>query len=180
MHLSRTDKTSYAPATLASDISRIVDPTYSFTRPSPSTASPKMTSFDLQPKVYVDHAGDMHDPDYRDFPVLPARTARRSSLPGLQPLGLAVPMRDYSYDSGLDDRDGSGSSSAPWARRAASYSTLTSSPQSLPRSRAESTTSLDGYFGPNYNQLYPAQRWASFESPRFEDPESRGFKDTSR
>ncbi|RPD80502.1 hypothetical protein L226DRAFT_455216 [Lentinus tigrinus ALCF2SS1-7] len=32
-----------------------------------------------QPRAYVDHNGDLHDPDYRDFPVLAARPNSRAS-----------------------------------------------------------------------------------------------------
>lgn len=49
---------AYAPSTRASDISRLMDPSYSSSSSSQS------------PHVYVDHSGDFHDPDYRDFPIV--------------------------------------------------------------------------------------------------------------
>jgi hypothetical protein len=52
-------KHQYAPATRASDISRLLDPSYTSASGSP-----------YQTVVYVDHSGDFHDPDYRDFPVV--------------------------------------------------------------------------------------------------------------
>ncbi|KAF9644760.1 hypothetical protein BDM02DRAFT_3272189 [Thelephora ganbajun] len=52
-------KHQYAPATRASDISRLLDPSYTSASGSPH-----------QTVVYVDHFGDFHDPDYRDFPIV--------------------------------------------------------------------------------------------------------------
>ena len=52
-------KHQYAPATRASDISRLLDPSYTSASGSP-----------YQTVVYVDHSGDFHDPDYRDFPIV--------------------------------------------------------------------------------------------------------------
>ncbi|KAK7455199.1 hypothetical protein VKT23_011073 [Stygiomarasmius scandens] len=51
-HLTHSRNTKNA------DISRLLDPTYSS---SPSSYS--------QTRVYVDHRGDLHDPDYRHFPA---------------------------------------------------------------------------------------------------------------
>ncbi|KAJ3484755.1 hypothetical protein NLI96_g5418 [Meripilus lineatus] len=59
----------YSPSSRASDISRLLDPTY--TSASSSSSSPESPS-----RAYVDHRGDLHDPDYRDFPIL--RPTRRS------------------------------------------------------------------------------------------------------
>ena len=65
--LSCKHQSAYAPSTRASDISRLLDPSYSSSNrvdmPS-SSLGPHQTS------VYVDHSGDFHDPDYRDFPIL--------------------------------------------------------------------------------------------------------------
>jgi hypothetical protein len=52
-------KHQYTPATRASDISRLLDPSYTSASGSP-----------YQTVVYVDHSGDFHDPDYRDFPIV--------------------------------------------------------------------------------------------------------------
>lgn len=56
--MPRKRSSAYAPSTRASDISRLMDPSYS----SSSSAQ--------SPHVYVDHSGDFHDPDYRDFPIV--------------------------------------------------------------------------------------------------------------
>ncbi|ETW86258.1 hypothetical protein HETIRDRAFT_415213 [Heterobasidion irregulare TC 32-1] len=52
----------YSPSSRAADISRLLDPSYSSSSSSSSPTS-----------VYVDHQGDLHDPDYRDFPAVHAR-----------------------------------------------------------------------------------------------------------
>jgi hypothetical protein len=52
-----------SPNTRAVHISRILDPSYSSPSSSPHS-----------PTVYIDNHGDIHDPDYRDFPpLLPAK-----------------------------------------------------------------------------------------------------------
>lgn len=60
----------YHPNTRQADISRLLDPAYA----SSSASSSSSTRGVIQPtRAYVDHRGDLHDPDYRDFPVLPTR-----------------------------------------------------------------------------------------------------------
>ncbi|KAF8915457.1 hypothetical protein CPB85DRAFT_1294526 [Mucidula mucida] len=54
---------------MQSDISRILDPSY--------YSSSKHTT---QPRVYYDRKGNMHDPDYRHFPIMPSSYATTSSL----------------------------------------------------------------------------------------------------
>jgi len=64
----------YSPSTKSADINRLLDPSYvSSMRPTPSPASSSSSSSYAytQPKVYVDHRGDLHDPDYRHFPAMP-------------------------------------------------------------------------------------------------------------
>ncbi|THH29840.1 hypothetical protein EUX98_g4359 [Antrodiella citrinella] len=51
----------YSPSSRAADISRLLDPAYSSTSSSSSAGSSS--------RAYVDHRGDLHDPDYRDFPL---------------------------------------------------------------------------------------------------------------
>ncbi|KAH9917431.1 uncharacterized protein B0H18DRAFT_1123618 [Fomitopsis serialis] len=69
----------YAPGTRAADISRLLDPAYASgsSSSSASTASPTRHKH-TQTRAYVDRHGDLHDPDYRDFPVLPT-TSRTAS-----------------------------------------------------------------------------------------------------
>ncbi|KAH0826972.1 hypothetical protein J3R83DRAFT_4631 [Lanmaoa asiatica] len=55
----------YSPSSREADIARILDPAYASPAPhSPLTQSPRMA----RKEVYVDHRGDLHDPDFRDFP----------------------------------------------------------------------------------------------------------------
>ncbi|KAL6301840.1 hypothetical protein BKA93DRAFT_796103 [Sparassis latifolia] len=74
----------YTPSTRAADISRLLDPAYasSASSGSSSSASPSHATHH-QTRAYVDHHGDLHDPDYRDFPVLhPSRNDRRRPSSG--------------------------------------------------------------------------------------------------
>ncbi|OJA20400.1 hypothetical protein AZE42_05365 [Rhizopogon vesiculosus] len=57
----------YSPSTRASDIARLLDPAYA--SPSHQTASKALGSRSAVKEVYVDHHGDLHDPDFRDFPT---------------------------------------------------------------------------------------------------------------
>jgi len=70
---NNTHLSKYSPSTRAADISRILDPSYS----SSSSSSPQQYSA----TVYVDHHGDLHDPDYRDFPPLHPKRATASRSP---------------------------------------------------------------------------------------------------
>lgn len=57
----------YSPSSREADIARLLDPAYA----SPAAHSPLTKSPKMAPKeVYVDHHGDLHDPDFRDFPPL--------------------------------------------------------------------------------------------------------------
>ena len=68
----------YSPSSRAADISRLLDPAYASSSSSSSTsASPSPRT--PQTRAYVDHNGDLHDPDYRDFPVLPLPTRNVST-----------------------------------------------------------------------------------------------------
>ncbi|KAK7693887.1 hypothetical protein QCA50_003460 [Cerrena zonata] len=79
----------YSPSSRADDISRLLDPAYSSASSSSTAASPS--------RAYVDHRGDLHDPDYRDFPVLRSKTTtkqRRTSQGSSR--SLSVPRDGYS------------------------------------------------------------------------------------
>ncbi|KAF8121973.1 hypothetical protein EV363DRAFT_1405352 [Boletus edulis] len=55
----------YSPSSREADIARLLDPAYASPAPySPLSKSPMMAV----KEVYVDHHGDLHDPDFRDFP----------------------------------------------------------------------------------------------------------------
>lgn len=58
---------TYSPSTRASDIARLLDPSYS--SPSHQTSFKALGSRTAIREVYVDHHGDLHDPDFRDFPT---------------------------------------------------------------------------------------------------------------
>ncbi|KAG2067534.1 hypothetical protein BDR04DRAFT_845476 [Suillus decipiens] len=58
---------TYSPSTRASDIARLLDPAYA--SPSHQTALKTIGSRTAIRQVYVDHHGDLHDPDFRDFPT---------------------------------------------------------------------------------------------------------------
>ncbi|KAG1863620.1 hypothetical protein DFJ58DRAFT_725046 [Suillus subalutaceus] len=57
---------TYSPSTRASDIARLLDPAYA--SPSHQTAFKALGRTAIR-EVYVDHHGDLHDPDFRDFPT---------------------------------------------------------------------------------------------------------------
>ncbi|TBU35541.1 hypothetical protein BD311DRAFT_647410 [Dichomitus squalens] len=73
-----THQHEYSPSSRAADISRLLDPAYASSSTSSSSVSASPAS--PQTRVYVDHHGEIHDPDYRDFPVL--RPTALSSYPG--------------------------------------------------------------------------------------------------
>ncbi|KAI0693364.1 hypothetical protein BC835DRAFT_1415987 [Cytidiella melzeri] len=70
-HHHNANSRQYSPHSKQADVSRLLDPSYA----SSSTASDS----DSPSRAYVDHHGDMHDPDYRDFPVLSVPQKRFTS-----------------------------------------------------------------------------------------------------
>jgi hypothetical protein len=120
VHTTRAYKTQHMPTALASDIARIVDPTYAFGYGSSSAASsPTTTTFAYQPQAYVDEAGCMHDPDYRAFPALPARAApRRPSSP--------IRYSSFGYYDSEDDEDEAAAAGASYFTKRSSRSTASS------------------------------------------------------
>ncbi|KAL1741424.1 hypothetical protein HDZ31DRAFT_66943 [Schizophyllum fasciatum] len=58
---------AYSPSTRADDISRLLDPAYA----SPTSSARRAEG------VYVDHRGELHDPDFKLFPPLPKPKAPR-------------------------------------------------------------------------------------------------------
>ncbi|KAI6005452.1 hypothetical protein EDD15DRAFT_2358601 [Pisolithus albus] len=54
-------KRSPSPSTRQSDIARLLDPAY---------ASPNSHPYNGIRTIYVDHHGDLHDPDFRHFPIM--------------------------------------------------------------------------------------------------------------
>lgn len=105
---ARADRAQYAPASEAADISRLLDPSYAKRPHSPSSStSSTPLAFALPPRVYVDHDGAMHDPDYRPFPAFPSPPARKDSRESntttrpVSPLSppLSATFRRPSWDS---------------------------------------------------------------------------------
>lgn len=136
-------KHQYTPATRASDISRLLDPSYTSTSGSPH-----------QTLVYVDHFGDFHDPDYRDFPV------------------VHIP-KESRWDSGYsthptpfdDDEDEQGERDEFDSRhhRLTAYRTPTSRRStSRPRSPGISSIPLSPAYSP-YSQYYSSSPSQSYE-----------------
>ena len=67
-HTPHFPTTKYTPSTRQAEVSRLLDPSYSNIQQGSSSSK---TNSPLS--VFVDHHGDIHDPDYRDFPALPTR-----------------------------------------------------------------------------------------------------------
>jgi hypothetical protein len=99
---ARARSGAYAPASAAADVSRLLAPEYASGPP----ASPRRASAPVAVAAYVDHAGELHDPDFRDFPdALGAATRRRRyspappSTPTWTPRG-SIDERTASYAYG--------------------------------------------------------------------------------
>jgi hypothetical protein len=71
-HSSSSACRQYSPNSKQADVSRLLDPSYA----SSSAVNPACPS-----RAYVDHSGDLHDPDYRHFPPIPAHKKRVMSPP---------------------------------------------------------------------------------------------------
>lgn len=81
----------YSPSSREADIARLLDPAYASPAPhSPLSRSPRMAPTE----VYVDQRGDLHDPDFRHFPVF-----GHSHMHSRQSRG------EHAYPDGDDDSD---------------------------------------------------------------------------
>lgn len=134
-------KHQYAPATRAADISRLLDPSYTSASGSP-----------YQTVVYVDHSGDFHDPDYRDFPVVQAsKESRWDSNYSTYPAPF-----DEDEEEERDEFDSRyqrfGAYSTPTGRRSTSRT----------RSPRMSSNSLSPSYSP-YSQYYSSSPSQSYE-----------------
>ncbi|KAI1788386.1 hypothetical protein LXA43DRAFT_974857 [Ganoderma leucocontextum] len=87
----------YSPSSRAADISRLLDPAYASSSTSSSSVSASPAS-QTQTRVYVDHNGEIHDPDYRDFPVLRA-TARPTPSGKRRRTSTGSAARSASHDT---------------------------------------------------------------------------------
>jgi hypothetical protein len=93
----------HSQASRAADISRLLDPSYSSSSSSSSNVC-----------AYLDHNGDLHDPDYRYFPV--ATPTKRPTSPHSAGYNMsarprwelmdedALDLEDEDYDYGLSSR----------------------------------------------------------------------------
>lgn len=114
----------YSPSTRASDIARLLDPAYA----SPSSLSAVNRS--SIPQVYVDHHGDLHDPDFRHFPIM--HTHPHNLRPRWEP----------AYQSADDDSDEDESDDEP---KRSSFETQRRRPSSSNTTYPTTTTTTTSY-----------------------------------
>ena len=136
-------KHQYAPATRASDISRLLDPSYTSASGSP-----------YQTVVYVDHSGDFHDPDYRDFPIVHVpKESRWESSHSTHPALFDEDEDEQEERDEFDSRH----------HRFSAYRTQTGRRStSRPRSPGMSSTPLSPTYSP-YSQYYSSSPSQSYE-----------------
>lgn len=136
-------KHQYAPATRASDISRILDPSYTSASGSP-----------YQTVVYVDHSGDFHDPDYRDFPIL--------QVPKESRWESNYPTHSTPFDDDEDEQEERDDFDSRHHRFSAYRTPTGRRSTSRPRSPGMSSTPLSSTYSP-YSQYYSSSPSQSYE-----------------
>ena len=136
-------KHQYAPATRASDISRLLDPSYTSASGSPH-----------QTVVYVDHSGDFHDPDYRDFPIV--QVPKESRWESNYTAHLAPFDDDEDEHEERDEFDSRHHRFSPYRTPTGRRST------SRPRSPGMSSIPLSPTYSP-YSQYYSSSPSQSYE-----------------
>lgn len=76
-------KGPYAPSTPQADVSRLLDPDYAYgsaaSLPAHAQHARKARRASAPVGAYVDNAGELHDPDFRDFPLTLNARRRRCS-----------------------------------------------------------------------------------------------------
>jgi hypothetical protein len=140
---SMLGKHQYTPATRASDISRLLDPSYSSASGSP-----------YQTVVYVDHSGDFHDPDYRDFPIV--HTPKESRWESNYSAHIAPFEDDEDEEGERDEFDPRHHQLSPYRTPTGRRST------SRPRSPGMSPAPLSPTYSP-YSQYYSSSPSQSYE-----------------
>jgi hypothetical protein len=92
----------YSPSSRQSDVSRLLDPAYAPSSPASSTRSTTCT-----PKAaYVDHHGDLHDPDYRHFPPMTRPTRRKIARPRWETsYAYPYPYAHQEMDQEMEDEE---------------------------------------------------------------------------
>ena len=136
-------KHQYAPATRASDISRLLDPSYTSASGSP-----------YQTVVYVDHSGDFHDPDYRDFPIV--------HIPKESRWEPSHPTHPALFDEDEDEREERDEFDSRQPRFNAYLTPTGRRSTSRPRSPGMSSTPLSPTYSP-YSQYYSSSPSQSYE-----------------
>ncbi|KAJ7599839.1 hypothetical protein C8J56DRAFT_1019332 [Mycena floridula] len=130
-------------ASKRAEASRLLDPSYASSSSSSSLYSPL--------RVWVDNNGDLHDPDYRQFPLFEKKSSPRRTLSSsIDPFALHSPQRpswelaneeddDASiFEAELEDKHhGASRPTSP------SYSVRSASPLYPPSSYSSSPTSYD-------------------------------------
>ncbi|KAJ7597558.1 hypothetical protein C8J56DRAFT_882971 [Mycena floridula] len=92
LHLSHPCK-----ASKRAEASRLLDPSYASSSSSSSSYSPQ--------RVWMDNNGDLHDPDYRQFPLFEKKSSpRRTSSSSIDPFALYSPQRP-SWELANEEED---------------------------------------------------------------------------
>lgn len=140
-HLPTTMKhhQQYTPSSKSADVNRLLDPSYS------SASSSGSSDPYSQPTVYVDHRGDLHDPDFKYFPTLNTDSRRRRSTK--RNSSDFYQSEDGEEHSGTEDRDRD-----EWQGR----SMLTTSSRLTTRQRRAGGRSLSPSHYPTNYYSYPS------------------------
>ena len=136
----------------AADISRLLDPSYRSASTSKGYVSPQ---------AYVDPYGDLHDPDYRDFPTLLPSSSSTSSKRSPRPHWELTLDNENALDEDSDELDEEDSfflstSTAAHPQNHSRYSARRSSHNSgsrIPRQSSFSTyatTYSSNYYSPSF------------------------------
>ncbi|KAF8511570.1 hypothetical protein BU17DRAFT_97137 [Hysterangium stoloniferum] len=149
-------------ATKASDIAHLLDPSYSPTR----------SAFASTNRIYVDHAGEVHDPDFRLFAPANYSPKRREFL-------TSLPDPDYDEDEDAAEEESIAIFST--ARRDSFDSYRPTSRASDPSPSALYSYNTTG-FENTYTYTYPHdddEGYVSEEEPRRESNKLRRRRDTN-
>ncbi|KAJ7582222.1 hypothetical protein C8J56DRAFT_1029080 [Mycena floridula] len=130
-------------ASKRAEASRLLDPSYA------SSSSPSSSYFPL--RVWMDNNGDLHDPDYRHFPLFEKKSSpRRTSSSSIDPFAQYSPQRP-SWELANEEGDNASISEAEPEHKhhrasrptSPSYSGRFASPLYPPSSYSSSQTSYD-------------------------------------
>ncbi|KAJ7583247.1 hypothetical protein C8J56DRAFT_1096237 [Mycena floridula] len=134
-----------------SDVSRLLDPSY---------ASSSSRSYSSQTMIYVDDNGEMHDPDFRQFPTFPVSDRQRGKRPAD---AFSTPSWDEEEE---DSYDASNYRRFPYSMCPASP--IHSSPPSSPVSYSSSESWMTRNSSDSFAQkLHKKQNHSSADSRSF-------------